>query len=501
MGCGGRSQPRPYEPVSIRGKGPNLKKTMTSGSMKADQDAERGAAMRHARSEVGGRNPAGSAASASNPTSEERSLIVQEQKLIEEMIERGNLNAAWKQVKRNKGSAGMDGRDIEDTAALIRERWEEIETHLLTGTYRPRPVKRVEIPKVGGGKRKLGVPTVLDRFIQQAVLQVIMPLFEPHFSEHSYGFRPGRSALQAVEQARQYQQSGKRWVVDLDLASFFDEISHDLLMARVRRKVKDKRMLKLIRAFLHSGVMAGGLTQPTDKGTPQGGPLSPLLSNILLDQLDRELERRGHAFCRYADDCNIYVQSRRSGERVMASISTYVEKRLKLKVNREKSAVDRPVRRVFLGYSFTVHRKTRIRVPKKSVQKMKSKLKDLFRQGRGRNLQHFIQETLNPVLRGWMHYFRLAETKLFAEELDSWIRRRLRCIVWRQWKRGSTRFRKLKGRGLDPERARKSAWNGRGPWFNSGASHMNQAFPRKSFDAMNLLSLLDLLRSLQRTSS
>lgn len=474
---------------------------MTSDSMKADKDAGGGAEIRHARGEVGGRNPAGSAASASNPTSEERSLIVQEQRLIEQMIERGNLNAAWKQVKGNKGSAGVDGRDIEATAALIRDRWEDIETHLLTGSYRPRPVKRVEIPKSGGGKRKLGVPTVLDRFIQQAALQVLVPLFEPHFSEHSYGFRPGRSALAAVEQARQYQQEGKRWVVDLDLASFFDEVSHDLLMARVRRKVKDKRMLKLIRAFLNSGVMAGGLAQPTDKGTPQGGPLSPLLSNILLDDLDRELERRGHAFCRYADDCNVYVQSRRSGERVMASITAYVEKRLKLKVNREKSAVARPVQRVFLGYSFTIHRKTRIRVPKTSVQKMKSKLKDLFRQGRGRNVQRFIKETLNPVLRGWMHYFRLAETKLFAEELDSWIRRHLRCILWRQWKRGRTRFRKLKGCGLDPERARKSAWNGRGPWFNSGASHMNQAFPRKSFDAMNLLNLLDLLRSLQRTSS
>lgn len=456
---------------------------------------------RHARGEVGGRNPTGSAASASNRPSEERSLIVQEQRLIEQMIERGNLNAAWKQVKRNKGSAGVDGREIEATSALIREHWDEIATHLLTGTYRPRPVKRVEIPKAGGGKRKLGVPTVLDRFIQQAALQVLMPLFEPHFSEHSYGFRPARSALQAVEQARHYQQEGKRWVVDLDLASFFDEVDHDLLMARVCRKVKDKRMLKLIRAFLNSGVMAGGLTQPTDKGTPQGGPLSPLLSNILLEDLDRELERRGHAFCRYADDCNIYVQTRRSGERVMASISAYVEKRLKLKVNREKSAVARPVQRVFLGYSFTAHRQARIRVPDKSVQKMKSKLKDLFRQGRGRNLRGFINDTLNPVLRGWMHYFRLAETKLFAEELDGWIRRRLRCILWRQWKRGHTRLRKLKGRGLDPERARQSAWNGRGPWFNSGASHMNHAYPRKAFDAMNLLNLLDLLRSLQRTSS
>lgn len=474
---------------------------MRPETMKTDKGAGGGAQECHARSAEGGRNPTGSATSASKPTSESDRLIVHEQKLIEQLIERGNLNAAWKQVKSKQGSAGIDGRDIEATGAYIRNNKDEIVRHLLNGSYKPKPVKRVEIPKAGGGKRKLGVPTVLDRFIQQAALQVLMPLFDPFFSEHSYGFRPGRSALQAVEQARQYQQAGKRWVVDLDLASFFDEVDHDLLMARVRRKVKDKRMLKLIRAFLNSGAMVGGLIKPSDKGTPQGGPLSPLLSNILLDDLDSELERRGHAFCRYADDCNIYVRTRRAGERVMGSISAYVEKRLKLKVNRQKSAVAHPVQRVFLGYSFSSQRKPRIRVPKKSVQKMKSKLKDLFRQGRGRNLKRFINDTLNPVLRGWMHYFRLAETKVFAKELDSWIRRHLRCILWRQWKRGTTRWRKLQSLGLSQEHARKSAWNGRGAWFNSGASHMNLAVPRKSFDAMNLLNLSDLLCSLQGTSS
>lgn len=486
---------------SIRSEGPNLNKTIKLNTMRADKDAEGAAEKPHALPLVGGRILAGSGKSASNPTSEEEPLIVQRQELIEQMIDRGNLNAAWKRVARNKGSAGVDGRGLEETAQYIRNHQEEIFAHLLAGTYRPRPVRRVEIPKPNGGKRLLGIPTVLDRWIQQAALQVLTPLFEPHFSERSYGFRPKRSALQAVTQARQYQKEGKRWVGDLDLASFFDEVHHDLLMARVRRKVKDKRMLKLIRAFLKSGVMVGGLTKPTDKGTPQGGPLSPLLSNVLLDDLDKELERRGHAFCRYADDCNIYVSTRRSGERVLASIGRYLEKRLKLKVNREKSAVAWPQQRVFLGYSFTKHRQPRIRVPAKSVQKMKAKMRALFRKGRGRNVPRFIKETLNPVLRGWIHYFRLSETKTFAQELDQWIRRHLRKIYWRQWKRPFTRFRKLKGLGIEEERARKSAWNGRGPWFNAGASHMNQALPRKSFDKVELLCLLDKLISLQEASS
>jgi group II intron reverse transcriptase/maturase len=286
------------------------------------------------------------------------------------MIERGNLNAAWKQVRRNKGAAGVDGLDFERTATLIRNEWDKIEALLLAGRYQPRPVRRVEIPKPDGGVRLLGVPTILDRFLQQAALQVLGPLFEPHFSEHSYGFTPGRSAHQAVFAAREHQRAGKRWVVDIDLASFFDEVNHDLLMARVRRRVKDVRMVQLIRAFLRSGVMVGGVSQPSEKGTPQGGPLSPLLSNILLDDLDQELERRGHRFCRYADDCNVYVASRRSGERVLASLTQFLEGEMKLRVNRAKSAVDRPLNRVFLGYSFTLHRQTKIRVPEKTCQKM-----------------------------------------------------------------------------------------------------------------------------------
>jgi RNA-directed DNA polymerase len=456
---------------------------------------------RYARTMGAGRNAGSSATGATSAASDESQGTGQGEELIEQMIERDNLNAAWKRVRSNQGAEGVDGLDIEGTQTLIRREWDKIKARLIAGDYQPRPVRRVEIPKPNGGTRKLGVPTVLDRFIQQAALQVLSPLFEPDFSEHSYGFRPGRSAHQAVLAARDYQWAGKRWVVDLDLASFFDEVNHDLLMARVRRKVKDNRMLKLIRAFLNSGVMIGGLTQPTQKGTPQGGPLSPLLSNILLDDLDKELEKRGHRFCRYADDCNIYVGSRTGGERVMASITGFLEGKMKLKVNREKSAVAFPVARVFLGYSFTAHKQSKIRVPEKTCMKMRAKLKQRFRQGRGRNIGRFIRETLNPLLRGWMNYFRLSETKGFAEELDGWIRRHLRGMIWRQWKLPTTRFKRLRALGLGKDRAHQSASNGRGAWFNSGASHMNAALSPKSFAAMGLINLLDTLNSYASSST
>jgi len=297
-----------------------------------------------------------------------------------------------------------------------------------------------------------------------------------------------------VLQARQYQQAGKRWVVDLDLAQFFDEVNHDKLMARVGRKVKGWRVVQLIRRYLRAGALLGGVVSVQQKGTPQGEPLSPLLSNIVLDDLDKELERRGHRFCRYADDCNIYVGSRRGGERVMASVTRFVEQRLKLRVNRGKSAVARPWQRKFLGYSFSWHRIPRIRVAKASIGRFKSKLKALFRKGRGRNLQRFIEQDLNPVIRGWINYFRLAEFKGFAEELDKWLRRHLRCIQWRQWKRGRRRFQMLMKLGLSEERAARSAFNQRGPWFNAGASHMNQAMPVSHFDRFGLLSMLQMLR-------
>lgn len=417
--------------------------------------------------------------------------------LMECVVERSNMQAAYKQVKRNKGAPGVDGMTVEALGDFLRVHWPQIKERLLEGSYEPVPVRRAEIPKDNGGIRPLGIPTVLDRLIQQALHQVLSPLYEPEFSDHSYGFRPGRSAHQAVRQAQRYQREGKRWVVDLDLKQFFDEVNHDILIARLGRKVKDWRVLRLIRRYLRAGVLLGGVVSVAVKGTPQGGPLSPLLSNIVLDDLDKELERRGHSFCRYADDCNIYVASQKAGKRVMVSVSWFVEKRLKLIVNQEKSAVDRPWRRKFLGFTFTWHFKTRILVAKQSKARVRGKLKALFRKGRGRNLERFIREDLNPVIRGWVNYYRLADTKGFAEELDKWIRRRLRCNLWRQWKRSWKRFQMLLKRGLPEERAARSAFNQRGSWFNSGASHMNQAFPRRYFVQLGLISMLDTLRRLR----
>jgi len=414
--------------------------------------------------------------------------------LIEAVVERENMLAALRRVEANKGSAGVDNMTVASLRPYVRKHWSHIKEELLAGRYLPRPVRRVNIPKPGGhGMRQLGIPTVVDRLIQQALHQVMLPIFDPDFSESSYGFRPGRSAHQAVLQARAYVSSGRRWVVDLDLEKFFDLVNHDVLMSRVARKVKDKRILGLIRRYLQAGVMAGGLVSQRREGTPQGGPLSPLLSNILLDDLDKELERRGHAFCRYADDCHIYVRSKRAGERVLASVTQFLAKRLKLKVNQSKSAVDRPWKRKFLGYSMTFHKQPRLKVAPASVKRFKCKLKALFRAGRGRNLARFIGE-LTPVLRGWVSYFRLAKVKGVFGELDGWIRRKLRCILWRQWKRTWTRARNLMRRGLGEVRAWSSATNGRGPWWNSGASHMNAAYPKRYFDKLGLVSLLDYQR-------
>jgi len=420
---------------------------------------------------------------------------------MDAVVERENMTEALHRVERNKGAAGIDKMPVSGLRTFLKEQWPRIKEELLSGSYRPSGVREAMIPKPGGkGMRKLGIPTVVDRLIQQALHQVLSPIFDPFFSEHSYGFRPGRSAHQAVLQAREYVSGGRRWAVDMDLEKFFDNVNHDILMSRVGRRVGDRRVLAVIRRYLQAGTMAGGVESPRQEGTPQGGPLSPLLSNILLDDLDKELERRGHAFCRYADDCNIYVRSRRAGERVLASITSYLKKRLKLKVNRAKSAVDRPWRRRFLGYSMTMHMQPRLKVAPASVSRLKSKLRIMFRQGRGRNLGRFITEDLKPLLKGWINYFRLAEVKGVFEELDGWIRRKLRNILWRQWKRPWTRARKLMQRGLGEDRAWRSATNGRGPWWNSGASHMNQAFPRNFFDRCGLVNLLDELQRLQYVS-
>ena len=414
---------------------------------------------------------------------------------MEVILGRENMMAALRRVEANKGAPGTDGMSVEELRVYLVANWPRIKEDLLAGRYRPAPVRGVEIPKPGGGKRLLGIPTVLDRLIQQAMHQGLMPLFDPGFSNSSFGFRPGRSAHQAVLAARSHIAAGRRWVVDIDLEKFFDRVNHDVLMARVARQVADKRVLRLIRRYLQAGLMLGGMTTARQEGTPQGGPLSPLLSNILLDDLDKELERRGHAFCRYADDCNIYVRSRRAGERLMAGLSRFLAERLRLAVNLAKSAVDRPWKRTFLGYTVTAHKEPRLRVAATSVGRLRDKLRDLFRQGRGRFVGRTV-EALAPLLRGWMQYFRLAQAKGVFEELDGWLRRKLRCILWRQWKRPRTRATRLRQRGLDEARASASANNGRGPWWNAGASHMNDAFRKTFFDQLGLLSLLEQHRRL-----
>jgi group II intron reverse transcriptase/maturase len=415
---------------------------------------------------------------------------------MERVVERSNVRLAYQRVVENKGAPGVDGVTVAEFKDWLKGHWPSVKQALLEGRYLPQPVRRVDIPKPSGGMRTLGVPTVLDRLIQQALHQVLQPLFEPTFSDGSFGFRPGRGAHQAVRRAQAYIREGKRWVVDLDLEKFFDRVNHDVLMARVARRVSDGRILRVIRRFLVAGMMQDGVVAARMEGTPQGGPLSPLLSNILLTDLDRELERRKLAFCRYADDCNIYVRSRVAGERVMRGIRAFLEEVLHLRINTAKSAVARPWVRKFLGYSVTAQRQTRLRIAPQSVRRLMQRVRALSRQGRGRSLAHMI-ETLNPLLRGWITYFQLTASREVLEDLDGWVRRRLRCLLWRQWKRPRTRARKLVALGLDAERARISAGNGRGPWWNAAASHLHQALPAVYFTHMGLVSLLQLQRRLQ----
>jgi len=422
--------------------------------------------------------------------------LKQESGLMDAVCERGNLRLAYQRVVENKGAAGVDGIGVAAFKSHLKQHWPTIKAKLLAGEYMPQAVRRVDIEKPQGGTRTLGIPTLTDRMIQQAVHQVLSPIFEADFSESSYGFRPGRNAHQALKAAKQHVAEGRRFVVDMDLEKFFDRVNHDLLMEKLSKKIGDGRVLRIIRRYLEAGMMAQGIVSPRTEGTPQGGPLSPLLSNVLLTELDRELERRGHAFCRYADDCNIYVRSQQAGERVMASIARFLADTLKLTVNVAKSAVARPWLRKFLGYSLTWHKAPKLRIAPTSLKRLEDKIGEVLQGARGRSLRTAITE-LNPILRGWMAYFRLSETKKALDELDGWIRHKLRCMLWRQWKRPYTRAQNLMKRGLTEERAFRSAFNQRGPWWNSGASHMNQAFPKSFFDRLGLVSLLDTMRRLQ----
>jgi len=410
--------------------------------------------------------------------------------------ENQNVVRALERVERNGGAPGIDGMTVEELRPYLRGHWLEIRAALDQQSYQPSPVRRVEIPKPDGGIRLLGIPTVLDRFLQQAIAQVLMPLFEPNFSAHSYGFRPGRNAHDAVKQAQEYVQAGYEWVVDIDLEKFFDRVNHDMLMARIARVVKDKRVLKLIRAYLNSGVMVNGVVLDTGEGTPQGGPLSPLLSNIMLDDLDKELEKRGHKFVRYADDCNIYVKTQRAGGRVMESVKAFLEKKLKLKINPKKSKVDRASRVKFLGFSFFKRNgEVLIRIANRSKERFEEKLRRLTKRTRSGKLEDIIQE-INKYTMGWIGYYRQANTPSVFEELDKWIRRRLRQMVWKRWKKGTTRYRELVKLGVPRWRAQEGA-GGKSPWHMSKSPVINEALSNTYWRNSGLKSIKDRYQELR----
>jgi len=425
---------------------------------------------------------------------EETSINSMNSCLMTRLVSKENMTKAYRRVVRNKGVAGVDGITTGGLKAYLQDNWEKIKQELLEGSYIPQPVKRVEIPKPSGGVRKLGIPTVVDRLIQQAIHQALEQFFEPTFSECSYGFRPNRDAGMAVTKAKAYIREGRRWVVDMDLEKFFDRVNHDILMERIRRKVEDPRVLTLIRRYLKAGVMENGIVTINQEGTPQGGPLSPLLSNILLDDLDKELERRGHKFCRYADDCNIYVRSEKAGRRVLDSITRYVEKKLQLKVNRDKSAVDRPWRRKFLGFSFTSLKATTIRVHEKSRANLREKIRKLCVIARGMNLETFIRTKLNPLLRGWGNYFRHADTCTFAKDIDLWVRKRLRIVLWRKWSKAKVRYRKLAEKGVSPDQCFMMANSSKGPCRMASFSTFAIAYPPQYFQGLGLVSLSQLIK-------
>src|SRR5499427_3658194 len=411
-------------------------------------------------------------------------------RLMEEVCERGNLKEALRQVKGNKGSAGVDGITVNQFTDYLKQHWPVIREQLLNGTYEPKPVRRVGIPKPDGGVRKLGIPTVLDRFIQQAVMQVLQRKWDSTFSDHSYGFRPGRSAHQAVAQAQQYIAAGYDWVIDLDLEKFFDRVNHDKLMGQIARRIEDKRLLKLIRAFLKAGVMENGLVSPSVEGTPQGGPLSPLLSNLVLDELDRELERRGHRYVRYADDCNIYVRSERAGQRVMKSITRFITQKLKLKVNEAKSAVAQPQERKFLGFSFTAGPEVKRVIAPKALDRFKRRVREITRRAKGVSIETTIAE-LAPYMRGWRSYFGFCETPTVLLYLTRWVRLRLRAALWRQWKTPRRRRAALLKLGVSPRLARNTAGSGRGPWPLARTKALTVGLSNAYFKSLGLPTLAD----------
>ncbi len=404
-----------------------------------------------------------------------------EKGLLERILDGDNLRKALRQVERNKGSAGIDGMPVKKLRKYLKEHWQQLRDSLQSGSYRPSPVLRVEIPKLGGGKRFLGIPTVIDRFIQQAIMQILQPLWEPTFSLYSYGFRPGLSAHHAVHQAQRYIRQGYTWVVDLDIEKFFDHVNHDLLMRRVREKVSDRRVLRLINLYLRSGVVIGDVQHETPEGTPQGSPLSPLLANVLLDSLDKELEKRGLRFVRYADDCNVYVRSRRSAIRILSSLSRFLLVKLKLKVNRQKSAVGQAWERQVLGFSFS--KTLRICVSEKSLKRFKMRIRELSRRTRGRNIRKIIEE-LRRYLLGWSAYYGKSQYRSLFKELDSWIRRKLRCYHWKQW--GRRGYKELRRRGVSRGLAWNTAKSAHGPWRLSRSPALSIALPGRYFDALGL---------------
>jgi len=414
--------------------------------------------------------------------------------LMEQVCQRENLWKSLQRVKQNRGSCGIDGMTVKKLSGYLKKHWPQIREQLLQGRYQPQPVRRVEIPKPDGGIRNLGIPTVLDRFIQQAVMQVLQQYWDRTFSEHSYGFRPGRSAHQVIAQAQQYVEQGYLWVVDLDLEKFFDRVNHDKLMGRLAQRISDKRVLKLIRAFLNAGVMENGLVSATREGTPQGGPLSPFLSNVVLDDLDRELERRSHRFVRYADDCNIYVRSERAGHRVMESISCFITRKLKLQVNQSKSEVGRPRECKFLGFRLVGGKATKRSIAPVALTRFKKRVRQLTRRTRGVTVKQMIEQ-VNRYLIGWRGYFGFCQTPSVLKELDSWIRRRLRSVAWKQWKRGKRRFAELRKRGVGKDLSAQTAGSPHGPWCISRSPALSYAFPNVYFDKLGLAKLLDRLNA------